>query len=460
MKDKRHAGYLLFTAAFFTLCLIPSLGMLFQEKVTPVGNEKLAPKPSLTKAGGSFNWDFLDGVSSYFKDRVALRHGMITANSALTASLFGVITNEDVILGLDGWLYYAETLDDYEGVNLMPNRECHAAARTLSLMREYARGIGVRFLFTAAPNKNSLYPEHMPGRYAISEATGNAERIFAELDKLEVPYADLFTLFRSKDEVLYFETDSHWNNRGAALAGDYMCGAMGISDKGFFGSGYTMQPMHYGDLYLMAYPSGKHMEDDAIFNRPFTFTYNESFHSAEDLRIYTSNKGKAGNLVMFRDSFGNALHPFMAERFGKAFFSRAVPYDLTALKRENADTLVIELVERNLDTLVKSPPVMPAPQRTVAEVPADGTGYARASIKDTDRIEGYVKISGDLTCDGLMDDDSAIYMRFGDVCYEATPAGKGNTPFTLYVPSEVDTSECTMLFYVDGVLTTCPVWWE
>ncbi len=460
MKDKRHTGCLLFTAAFFTLCLIPSLGMLFQEKVTPVGNERLSPKPSLTKADGSFNWDLLDGVSSYFKDRTALRHEMITAHSALTASLFGVITNEDVILGSDGWLYYAETLDDYQGINLMDNRECHAAARTLSLMQEYAHGIGVRFLFAAAPNKNTLYPENMPERYAASEAPGNAERIFAELDKLEVPYVDLFTLLRSKDEMLCFKTDSHWNNRGAALAGDYMCEAMGVSDKGFFGPGYIMQPMHSGDLYLMAYPSGKYQEDDAIFNRPFTFTYDESFHSVEDLRIYTSNEGKTGNLVMFRDSFGNALHPFMAERFGKAFFSRAVPYDLTVLKQENADTLVIELVERNLDTLVKSPPVMPAPKRMVTEVPADGTGFARASIKDSDRIEGCVKVSGNLTSDGMMDDDSAIYMRFGDTCYEATPSGKGNTPFTLYVPSETDMSDCAMLFYVDDVLTTCPVWWE
>ncbi len=460
MKDKRRAGYLLFTAAFFTLCLVPSLGMLFQETVTPVGNERLAPKPSITKADGSFNWDVLDGVSSYFKDRVALRHEMITANSALTASVFGVLTNEDVILGKDNWLYYAETLDDYEGVNLMSSRECHAAARTLSLMREYARGTGARFLFVTAPNKNSLYPEHMPERYAASETLGNAERIFAELDKLEVPYADLFTLLKSEDEVLYFEADSHWNNRGAALAGDYMCGAMGFGDEGFFGPGYIMQPMHSGDLYLMAYPSGKHLENDAVFNRPFTFTYDESFRSSEDLRIYTSNEGKPGSLVMFRDSFGNALHPFMAERFGKAFFSRAVPYDLTALERENADTLVIELVERNLDTLAKSPPVMPSPLRTIKKIPADGTGYARASIKDSGHIKGYVEISGNLTCDGLLDDDSAIYMRFGDACYEATPAGEGDTPFTLYVPSEVEMSGCAMLFYVDGVLTTCPIWWE
>jgi len=328
-------------------------------------------------------------------------------------------------------------------------------------MREYARGLNARFLFTAVPNKNSLYPENMPERYAASETPGNAGRIFAELDKFQVPYADLFTLFGSRYEVMYFETDSHWNNRGAALAGDYMCGAMGFSDEGFFGPSYTMQPMHSGDLYLMAYPSGTHLEKDAVFNRPFTFTYDENFRSPEDLRIYTSNEGKPGNLVMFRDSFGNALHPFMAERFGKAFFSRAVPYDLTALEREGADTLVIELVERNLDTLVKSPPVMPAPLRTVTESPADGMGYAKVSFKDSDRIKGYVEISGNLICDGFMDidDDSAIYMRFGDACYEATPSGEGDTPFTLYVPSEVDMSGCAMLFYVDGILTTCPVWW-
>ena len=37
-----------------------------------------------------------------------------------------------------------------------------------------------------------------------------------------VNYADLFSVFRAHANVLYYKTDSHWTNRGAALAHDYL----------------------------------------------------------------------------------------------------------------------------------------------------------------------------------------------------------------------------------------------
>ena len=38
--------------------------------------------------------------------------------------------------------------------------------------------------------------------------------------------------------------------------------------------------------------------------------------------MHTKADGKSGSLVMYRDSFGNALLPFIAEAFGDAYFSR------------------------------------------------------------------------------------------------------------------------------------------
>jgi len=452
-------GLRLFIVCFFMMCMIPSVGVLFSPKATAVGNEHLAAKPSLRKADGSLNLNILKEASDYFSDRIALRHEMITANSALTASLFNTLTNEDVLLGSDGWLFYTETLDDYTGINLMSERECWAAARSLYLMREYAKGFNARFLFTIAPNKNSLYPEHMPSRYHASKSVGNAERIFAALTELDVPFVDLFRVLGGEAETLYFKADSHWNNRGAALAGDYMCGAMGFHDEGFYNSDYAMEPTRSGDLYLMAYPSGKFLENDAIFSRPFTFSYKEGFRSPEDLRIYTVNEGKPGNLVMFRDSFGNALHPFMAERFGNAFFSRAVPYDLTAIERENGDTLVIELVERNLERLVSAPPIMPAPARTINVIPENSTGSAQVKAEACDKPDGYIKLSGNLRC-GAIDNNSPIYVKLGNKIYEATPAGDGEYPFTLYVPASTELSGGEAIVCIDERFTTLTLEWE
>ena len=66
---------------------------------------------------------------------------------------------------------------------------------------------------------------------------------------------------------------------------------------------------------------------------------------------------------MFRNSFGNALHADLAEDFGVALFSRAMPYDLSLMDDVQPDTLIVELVERNLCWLCTRPPLLPAPVR-------------------------------------------------------------------------------------------------
>lgn len=64
---------------------------------------------------------------------------------------------------------------------------------------------------------------------------------------------------------------------------------------------------------------------------------------------------------MFRDPFGNTLYLFMADSFGHALLSRSMPWQMSLLEGTGPDTVVIELVERNLDYLSDRPTIFPAP---------------------------------------------------------------------------------------------------
>lgn len=459
MKYKSQVGRLLFVTLFFVLCAAPSVGMLLLPEQEPVGNEHLAPAPLLFERDGALNQSFLAELSDYIGDHVAFRHEMISLNSKLNSVLFSAVTNEDVLQGEEGWLYYEATLPDYQGTELLTARQCYAAGKTLQLMEEYCNAQGASFLFTIAPNKNSLYGDYMPARYAASAQAGNAEQLAAALEQLGVPYADLFTPFLEEEEVLYYQTDSHWNDRGAALASDVLCGALNKDAEGFYGGAYTMSGTHRGDLYEMVYPAGDRLEANAVFERDFTFDYADNYRTPEDITIRTSNPAKEGSLLMFRDSFGNALHPYVAEEFGRACFSRAMPYDLTYLEREEADTVVVEIVERNLDWLVSKPPILPAPQREIAFPEADGPFTASARASASNALAGYVQLTGTIDC-AEMDEDSPIYIRInGTTIYEATPAGSGEAPFTAFVQDEpIERAEICIC--VNNSLTACVVEWN
>ena len=345
--------YKIFTAAFLLLCILPSAGMLFLPPTEAAANERLTPVPQLKSEDGSWNQNVLDDATNYIADHFALRQEMVTANAMLQTGLLATSPAEDVIYGTDGWLYYAETLDDYQNRATLTDEEVRQIAQTIADMQAYCEARGAQFVFTIAPNKNSLYPEHMPSRYLQSDSPGNYEKLKPLLEEYGVHYADLFTFLSEQDEILYLKTDSHWTNRGAALAHDFLMETLGLPHTAFAQAEYTTAETHRGDLYEMLYPKGTAREAQQAYET--TFSYVSEPRTAEDILIQTTSPDAPnGRLLLCRDSFGNALHPFLAEDFREATITRQMPYPLEQVRA--GDTVIVEIVERNLANLLKYPP--------------------------------------------------------------------------------------------------------
>ena len=448
--------------AFLAACLIPSAGMLVLPPETVAANQTLSPQPRLFLEDGSFNTQVLEEVTDYVADHFAFRQELITAGAVLDTALFHVSSEEDVVLGKGDWLFYRETLEDHLRTNPLGEQQLFGAARTLSLLQEYAADRGARLYVTVAPNKASLYPEYLPEVGVPLEEESNVERLVFYLAEEGVPYLDLFTPFQEEDEVLYYHTDSHWNVRGAALAHDTLIAGLNKTDQEpFFSGAYHQGDPHLGDLYEMVYPTGRKTEADAAYDREFSFSYARPIRSAEDQLIQTENPGQSGSLLMFRDSFGNLLHTFLADAYGEACFSRAMPYTMSLLEQTGADTVLIEIVERNLEWWATQAPIFPAPERVLNGIPPQGEAQAQLTSVEDGMLEGYTRLEGRLI--GMVDSDSPVYVQLGGHLYEASPVGETGegTPFTLYVPAELASSEGVVLYQAGGQLQeTGAVWQE
>lgn len=431
---KKNIGFVIFLGVFLLMCLWPLAGMVIAGPSGSTEKESLAKPPSFTNADGSFNTRVLNDAGDYFTDHFASRQELITVNAKLEAAVFCESAENDVLLGRDGWLFYKSTLDDYQGQNLLNDREIWSAARCLALIQEYVEEQNVSFLFTVAPNKNTLYPQYMPARYLRSEELGNAERLSAALREAGVRTADLKAAFLAEDGVLYHRLDSHWNNLGAALAHDAILDALESGAARLYQPERSIAVQDYeADLYQMLFPAGGEKDVQYYPAQGWRFTYDRPIRSAEDQLINTSCDGQSGRLLMFRDSFGNALHPFMAESYGAACFSRAMPYDLSLLAQEGADTLVIEIVERNVAWLATRAPILPAPIRQI-DVPDTCDNAIRFTFTFTQETGGSFCCKGNLDC--APDTNSPIWLVCDGTVYEASPAGSGEQPFTTYLSEQ------------------------
>ncbi len=435
-------GKLIYCILFFAICLCPSLGMLVTKQETSSENRQLSEFPSPKTEEGKINVEWLSQAGDYFQEHFAFRNKLVTGNALLHGRLLETSTADGVIQGKNGWLYYKDSLDDYLGQDLLSDRSLFNIAHMLSMTQQALEEKGVNFLFTIAPNKNSLYGDNMPyyDKLKVSGQT-NRENLEDWLKTEKVAYADLYQALMEENEVLYHARDSHWNNKGAALAADVLMDALGKDHDSYEGESYTVRRDYTGDLDTMLYPLASTADDEIYYDKETTYATVEEIQSNFDPRITTVNPVKEGSLVMYRDSFGNALLPYMADAYANAYFSRGIPYQLMDVETHSADTVIIERAERFLPEMSQFPPVLTAKEISLTENEElqGSDGAVDVKIKPqgmTAQLSGRIK-------EGLLDTDSRIYLKVNGSVYEAFPMdvkveeNLDDNGFCLYLPSEL-----------------------
>lgn len=434
--------YYIYLTVILGICLIPLIAAGAREDSGGKEDRTLVAIPPVYGQGG-LNWNYLGEVGKYFENHFAFRQELITMDSVVRTGIFGVSPVSDVIAGKNGWLYYTATLDDFQHNSAVSDRMLFNIAHNVSLMQQYTESLGKKFLFTVAPNKNSLYGENMPERYSYHiEEKSVMERLKPWLEAEQVQYADLFGLFSSQDEILYYKRDSHWNQKGALLVYNTLLDACGREHETYHDSMMLLTYDYYGDLNRMLFPIGGKPEMYTEYIGSSVWTYRQG-EDVEDTIVVTECGQGSQKLLMYRDSFGNSLIPLMAGEFSQAVFSRKVPYTMTDLVTYAPDFVILEKVERHLQTLGRIAPVMSAPEVELGDcqTAADNSTQLHVSKEGS-----YLKVSGTVDTQ-YTSVDSRIFAEIEDAAgsriYEAFCIGAGE---------EGNVSDYGYVLYISEVL--------
>ena len=408
--NKKLAGIYMVVA--MVILAIPFVGMSVAKTDWTTENKPLSEMPLLVE-DGKFNMNFLEECGAYFEDHFAFRPHMVNANAWLQDTLLNQSATDQVILGDDGWMFFSGTMDDYRNENQLSDRGLNNAVHNLRIMQSYVQSKDSQFLLMIVPNKNTLYGEYMPDYQLVGKGDGNLERIQPMLDEAGIAYVNLLEAFNKEDEVLYYKEDSHWTNKGAVLAYKNMMkaiqGKRSEADR-FDAVSYDIVKEHMGDLAEMLYPITGILEDNEIYDYDWQYEYVREVVDNMDNWIETTTPGQDGTLLMYRDSFGESLLPFMAEAFENAYFSRLVPYNMANLNEYKPDVVIVERVERRIAAFAEEPAAMQAPkvkERKISE---------KCETKTTlnTRINGaYRMVTGNVDSEYIQD-DSQIYVQVLD----------------------------------------------
>mgnify|MGYP000901094594 CR=1 FL=1 len=384
----------LYIIAFLTISLAPLLAMPFYQNNSSE-NRVLAKMPQVVE-NGTINNRYFSSLDQYFSDNFAGRLGMVQLNELLYISVLKQAANEKVVYGRDSWLYFHETISDYVGQTQLSDSDIQRLVTVLTLQSQYLQQQGIPFVFTVAPNKNTIYPEYMPERYYRSSKPTVLERLTGALKNSGVIYSDITAALASakSKERVYHKTDTHWNDLGARVGFNRLMADIKTVLPAFsyddFSRAEAEETTAPGDLKKMLFPMAKEADEGRTSLRiEKKHSPQTPYKSVEDPQITTTSQVNGRRIMMFRDSFGNAIIPFVSDNFGYAYYSREYPVNLTGLDTHNPDVVVYEIVQRNIPKLLERAPIMPALPREFAIPSASNAGGRLYTRKKGDYIHIY-----------------------------------------------------------------------
>ncbi len=332
-------AYILFSAVVIGFCIFFSAGLLLPGAADP---DRTAP-PVLIK-DNHINNDFGSEFEEWFSKNFAFSDTVTDIYTDIKLAIFNEGNNQ-VIPGKDSFLFFADTINDYVGLDRMSDDDIKRTAQALALFSKQSAEAGAEFLFVCAPNKNSVYGEYMPARYEKSGVPSDLDRLYAELDLLGVPYIDLRDALKQSDRLTYHKRDTHWNGTGALIAFGMITDRFGVEMPDY---GEEIAETDFeGDLDALLYPGKTKYDVNTTRNFEGMFVFTSAYSNPMDL-IITSRSGADGKLLMFRDSFANALIPYAASSFGEVRMERTTPYNMAQLETYVPDYVIVEIAERNI----------------------------------------------------------------------------------------------------------------
>lgn len=364
MKEKRIGPMIILTAFILIICSSKVIWFLLAKYVSGVNHEnrQLSTRPALTWENyGTFSNEY----TNYFNDNMQFREKLVTLNSLVDYYVFDESANEKVIKGKDGWLFFNATLSDYQRTNLYTKEELESIKDDVLATKKYLKDKGIEFVIFIGPNKNTIYGEYMPSYIEINPGQTRVQQMVDYLKKntdvpIVFPVDEMLDIKKEHPELIqYLKLDTHWNYMGGFVASAPLLKALGaepisfddidyyqINKPDFSWNGYDEANM-LGLTDILNSDINYHISNKTIESITYEgYVPDDSVAFGNLSRVYSNARDKR-KVFFIRDSFGEAITPYIAASFSEIYSIYRGALKQSQIDEEQPDILIYEAVERN-----------------------------------------------------------------------------------------------------------------
>lgn len=333
----------IFNAMFMLLFLLiltsPTIfaGINKQEEVN-LENRIKATRPTFTAK----SWEEYPKLfESYLNDNFGFRQFFVNSNAQFRYLFLSSIKPDRVLIGKDGWFFQYETFDatddgihDVTHTNLLSEDAIKEWVNFLESRADSLKKMSIEHYKLVGPNTSTIYPEFLPNRILLStpyrdsrfdQIKNMVKKTNSHLNLVDVRPA-LFE--QKKNYLLYRKKDSHWNRIAGYFAYREFILKLGNQTPRNIDDFYITEEQAMLGLSnaasLSKYSFADNGETDPVLMlkndisvRGLSF---EIFHNHQTAISECDSAISDKTLLLFRDSFGNEIMPYLASHFKKCVF--------------------------------------------------------------------------------------------------------------------------------------------
>jgi alginate O-acetyltransferase complex protein AlgJ len=365
----RSATNAVLVGIFAFLLWLPTFDSFLHLDKAPTPNEKRAPAkfPAFAATFDGLR-TFLAGLEAYYSDHFGFRKRLIRWEHRWKRDLFKESTLSDVMIGRDGFLFYAgdNMIEDFRGTKPFEIAQLQAWQSLLEGRRNWCARHGIKYMFVLTPDKHSVYPEFLPdwmtrvGKETRADQFINWMKAHSNVEVLDLrpPLIEAKKIQRT-----YLFTDTHWNFFGGFIGYQNVIETLskqmpelkplsldqfeqktteqpGGDLAGMLGEEQTLREKNYFGLEPKP-------PLEALKTVTETNFLNKKWGNLAEPRI-TTNPRAQGKAILFHDSFALGWVPFLGYHFHQVVYIWKYNWEKTFVEREKPDVVIDEMLERFL----------------------------------------------------------------------------------------------------------------
>ena len=283
---------------------------------------QLNKMPSITE-NELLNGSFMEKFEDYTLDQFPLRDDFRTLKSLFSYNVLQMKDNNGIYI-VDG---YAAKLE----YPLNTVSVSYALKKLDSIYNTYLKDTDSKIYAVVIPDKG----------YYLAEENGypamDYEKLFAQVEE-GLPWAEMIDITKDLTISDYYRTDTHWRQEKIEKVAKTLCSQMGITMPSltstlatdqFYGVyyGQAALPMAAEELYIMESDVLKNCRVYNYETQKYSSIYDtQKLSGADAYEVYLSgaqalltienpNAATDRELIIFRDSFGSSLAPYLVQDY-------------------------------------------------------------------------------------------------------------------------------------------------